>query len=130
MDKEVRPCNRCSEQIRHRTRQRSRRGGEQGRRTLLPEPGQPGSGGQDQLQRRNLGAARKSYKGSRCSLAPALLLSLFSEVRGRVILRSSDAIRVTLPNPQTVHSHPNSRAATINTMPIVATFHTSDRISG
>ena len=28
------------------------------------------------------------------------------------------------------NAHPNSRAATINAMPIVATFHTSERISG
>ena len=28
------------------------------------------------------------------------------------------------------NAHPNSRAATINKMPIVATFHTSERISG
>src|ERR687897_2121249 len=48
--------------------------------------------------------------------------SAFSEVR----------LRKTAPlqDPQNVHGHLKSRAPTTNTMPIVATFHTSERTSG
>jgi hypothetical protein len=38
--------------------------------------------------------------------------------------------KATSPQPTKRNAHPNSRAATINAMPIVATFHTSERISG
>src|ERR687897_363217 len=56
--------------------------------------------------------------------------SEFCELRVHAVLRSSDRISSPLPNPQHVHAHPQSRAMTINTMPRVGTFHTSERISG
>ena len=63
--------------------------------------------------------------------SPKLVEGEFCELlRPNGVLRSSHAIRSLLHNPQNVHGHPNSRAATINPMPIVATFHTSERISG
>jgi hypothetical protein len=50
------------------------------------------------------------------------VLTGFSEVR----LRKT----TSLQDPQNVYSYLKSRAPTINAMPIVATFHTSERISG
>ena len=38
--------------------------------------------------------------------------------------------KATSPQPTERNAHPNSKAAMINAMPIVATFHTSERISG
>ena len=54
----------------------------------------------------------------------------FSGFRPNEVLGISARRGSPLPNSPSVHPQPTSRATTINPMPSVGTFHTSERISG